>query len=152
MDNMVFAGTTVLDGRCRAIVTRTGMNTEIGRIAGLVEAGVERETPVTEVLLGRHDLWRHCHRGLPDYLRRLLEGKALFDMFLVAVSLAVAAIPEGLPATITIIFALGVQRMARRKAIIRKLAAVETLGSTDVIRSDKQPARSPRTSSSCDRS
>ena len=139
MDNMVFAGTTVLDGRCRAIVTRTGMNTEIGRIAGLVEAGVERETPV-QVSINRAGMTFGVVAivaCLIIFVAGLLEGKALFDMFLVAVSLAVAAIPEGLPATITIIFALGVQRMARRKAIIRRLAAVETLGSTDVICSDK---------------
>jgi P-type Ca2+ transporter type 2C len=139
MDNMIFAGTTALDGRCRAIVTHTGMDTEIGRIAGLVEAGVERETPL-QVSINRVGMaFGVIAIGacLIIFVAGIIEGKALFDMFLVAVSLAVAAIPEGLPATITIIFALGVQRMARRKAIVRKLAAVETLGSTDVICSDK---------------
>jgi P-type Ca2+ transporter type 2C len=139
MDNMVFAGTTAVDGRCRAIVIRTGMDTELGRIAGLVEAGVKRETPV-QVSINRVGMAFGVIAivaCLIIFVAGISEGKALFDMFLVAVSLAVAAIPEGLPATITIIFALGVQRMARRKAIVRKLAAVETLGSTDVICSDK---------------
>ena len=139
MDNMVFAGTTALDGRCRALVVRTGMSTEIGRIAGMVEAGVKRETPVQQSInrAGMAFGVTAIAACLIIFVVGIGEGKAMFDMFLVAVSLAVAAIPEGLPATITIIFALGVQRMARRKAIVRKLAAVETLGSTDVICSDK---------------
>jgi P-type Ca2+ transporter type 2C len=139
MDDMIFAGTTALDGRCRAIVVRTGMKTEIGRIAGLVEAGVKRETPVQRSIdrAGMAFGVIAILACLIIFVAGVVEGKALFEMFLVAVSLAVAAIPEGLPATITIIFALGVQRMARRKAIVRKLAAVETLGSTDVICSDK---------------
>ena len=139
LDNMVFAATTAIDGRCRALVVRTGMDTEIGRIAGLIESGVKRETPV-QMSINRAGIVfgivaiAAC---ILIFLAGIAEGKALFDMFLVAVSLAVAAIPEGLPATITIIFALGVKRMAGRKAIVRKLAAVETLGSTDVICSDK---------------
>jgi Ca2+-transporting ATPase len=139
MKNMIFAATTAIDGRCRALVVRTGMDTEIGRIAGLVESGIKRETPVqisinqASIIFG---LVAIAACGV-IFLAGIIEGKALFDMFLVAVSLAVAAIPEGLPATITIIFALGVQRMAGQKAIVRKLAAVETLGSTDFICSDK---------------
>jgi Ca2+-transporting ATPase len=139
MENMVFAGTTVTDGRCSAIVVRTSMDTEIGRIAGMVESGVKRETPV-QISINRAGI---AFGGAAIvacgliFIAGTLEGKALSDMFLISVSLAVAAIPEGLPATITIIFALGVQRMARKKAIVRKLSAVETLGSTDVICSDK---------------
>jgi Ca2+-transporting ATPase len=139
MENMIFAGTTIVDGRCRAIVVRTGMETEIGRIAGMVESGVKRETPV-QMSINRAGIAfgvAAIVTCILIFVTGIIEGKALFDMFLVAVSLAVAAIPEGLPATITIIFALGVQRMARRKAIVRRLAAVETLGSTDVICSDK---------------
>ena len=139
MENMVFAGTTVTDGRFRAVVVRTGMTTEIGRIAGMVESGVKRETPV-QMSINRAGIAfgiAAIAACILIFVTGILEGKALFEMFLVAVSLAVAAIPEGLPATITIIFALGVQRMARRKAIVRRLSAVETLGSTDVICSDK---------------
>ncbi|OPY26517.1 MAG: Copper-exporting P-type ATPase B [Methanocella sp. PtaU1.Bin125] len=139
MENMIFAATTAIDGRCGALVVRTGMSTEIGRIAGLVESGVKRETPV-QISINKASiafgLVAIATCGL-IFVFGIAEGKALFDMFLIAVSLAVAAIPEGLPATITIIFALGVQRMAGQKAIVRKLAAVETLGSTDVICSDK---------------
>ena len=139
LENMIFAATTAVDGRCRALVVRTGMDTEIGRIAGMVESGVKRETPV-QISINKASIAfgvvaiAAC---TVIFIVGIAEGKALFDMFLVAVSLAVAAIPEGLPATITIIFALGVKRMAGRKAIVRKLAAVETLGSTDVICSDK---------------
>jgi len=139
MENMIFAGTTVADGRCRAMVVRTGMSTEIGRIAGMVQSGVKRETPV-QMSINRAGMVfgiAAIAACILIFVTGIFEGKALFEMFLVAVSLAVAAIPEGLPATITIIFALGVQRMARRKAIVRRLSAVETLGSTDVICSDK---------------
>ncbi len=139
MENMIFAATTAVDGRCRALVVLTGMDTEIGRIAGLVESGVKRETPV-QISINKASIVFGVVAIIACaviFIAGIAEGKALFDMFLVAVSLAVAAIPEGLPATITIIFALGVQRMAGRKAIVRKLAAVETLGSTDVICSDK---------------
>jgi Ca2+-transporting ATPase len=139
MENMIFAGTTLADGRCRAMVVRTGMSTEIGRIAGMVESGVKRETPV-QISINRAGMAfgiAAIVACILIFVTGIFEGKALFEMFLVAVSLAVAAIPEGLPATITIIFALGVQRMARRKAIVRRLSAVETLGSTDVICSDK---------------
>lgn len=139
LENMIFAATTAVDGRCRALVVRTGMDTEIGRIAGLVESGVKRETPV-QISINKASIAFGVVAIVACtviFIAGIAEGKALFDMFLVAVSLAVAAIPEGLPATITIIFALGVKRMAGRKAIVRKLAAVETLGSTDVICSDK---------------
>lgn len=138
-DCMIFAGTIATAGRCKAVVVSTGMRTEIGRIASLVEAGVKRETPVQISIdrLGRLFGLAAVAVCLIIFVAGALEGQRLFDMFLVAVSLAVAAIPEGLPATVTIIFALGVRRMAARKAIVRKLAAVETLGSTSVICSDK---------------
>ncbi|HUL61995.1 MAG TPA: HAD-IC family P-type ATPase, partial [Methanocella sp.] len=139
MDDLVFAGTTVVDGRCSALVVRTGMATEIGRIARLVESGVKRETPVQMSLDRAGTVFGAAAivACVAIFAVGVAGGRSAFDMFLVSVSLAVAAIPEGLPATITIIFALGVQRMARQKAIVRKLAAVETLGSTDVICSDK---------------
>ncbi|MGI5883173.1 MAG: cation-translocating P-type ATPase [Dethiobacteria bacterium] len=138
-ENMVHMGTTVTFGRGKAVVTGTGMYTEIGRIAGLIENAGESKTP----LQGK--LARFGHQlGLLTILLCLLvfflgitKGNSFSDMFFLAVSLAVAAIPEGLPAVVTIVLALGVQRMARRGAIIRKLPAVETLGTATVICSDK---------------
>ncbi|WP_158308840.1 calcium-translocating P-type ATPase, SERCA-type [Methanocella arvoryzae] len=138
-DCMIYAGTIVTAGRCRAVVVSTGMNTEIGRIASLVETGVDRQTPVQISIdrLGKLFGIAALIVCVVIFIAGILEGQKMFDMFLVAVSLAVAAIPEGLPATVTIIFALGVRRMASRKAIVRTLASVETLGSTSVICTDK---------------
>ncbi|HTY92162.1 MAG TPA: calcium-translocating P-type ATPase, SERCA-type [Methanocella sp.] len=139
MDNMLFMGTSVLDGRGMAVVTATGMDTEIGRITSLVESGAEQSTPMQASIdrLGR--LFGISAVAICSIILAagLLEGQKLYDMFLIAVSLAVAAIPEGLPATITIVLALGVQRMAKKKAVVRRLSAIETLGSTSVICTDK---------------
>lgn len=138
-DCMIYAGTVATAGRCRAVVVNTGMNTEIGRIATLVETGVDRATPVQISIdrLGKLFGIAALIVCAIIFVAGTLEGQKMFDMFLIAVSLAVAAIPEGLPATVTIIFALGVRRMAARKAIVRTLASVETLGSTSVICTDK---------------
>jgi P-type Ca2+ transporter type 2C len=142
--NMVFRGTAVSRGRGRAVVTGTGMETEIGRIATLLAGAKEERTPLQReiALVGRTlgiaviiiavvviaaILARSDIRGPRD----------LVDVLLLGVSLAVAAVPEGLPAILSVILALGVQRMARRQAIIRKLSSVETLGSASVIGSDK---------------
>lgn len=138
-DNMLFMGTSVLDGRGLAIVVATGMDTEVGRIASLIESGEKQETPM-QISINRLGKFFGIAAVVACgviFAVGLLEGQHLYEMFLVAVSLAVAAIPEGLPATITIALALGIQRMAGKKAIIRKLPAVETLGSTSIICSDK---------------
>ncbi|HOB16614.1 MAG TPA: calcium-translocating P-type ATPase, SERCA-type [Defluviitoga sp.] len=136
--NMVFAGTTIVYGRGKMIVTNTGMNTEMGKIASMMSQ--EEETiPLQERLnklgktLGIAALVICAVIFLIGYLR----DTPLLEMFLTSVSLAVAAIPEGLPAIVTITLAIGVQRLAKRNAIIRKLPAVETLGSANVICTDK---------------
>ncbi len=137
--NLIFAGTTVTRGRGTAVVTATGMGTEMGRIAGLIEEAEEGETPLQKRLdhLGR---WivvvclAVC--GVVVGLG-IMRDELILDMFLAGVSLAVAAIPEGLAAVVTVALALGVQRMARGRAIIRRLPAVETLGCATVICSDK---------------
>lgn len=139
MENMIFMGTTALDGRSRAAVVNTGMDTEIGKIATLVSIEQKRDTPM-QVSLGRLGKFFGISALAVCGIilgAGVLGGRDLYEMFLVSVSLAVAAIPEGLPATVTIVLALGVQKMAKRNAIIRKLPAVETLGSTNVICSDK---------------
>jgi Ca2+-transporting ATPase len=137
--NMVFAGTTVAGGRGRAIVTATGMKTEIGKIAGMIGTAQNEETPLQKRLeqLGRW-LIVIC-LGVCSAVGAIgiLRGEPPRQMFLAAVSLAVAAIPEGLPAIVTIALAVGVQKMIRRRAIIRRLPAVETLGCATVICSDK---------------
>lgn len=137
--NMVFKGTIVTFGRGRALVTGTGMDTELGRIAGLLQSGPEEKTPLQKRLdsFGKQIGLMALGICLFIFLVGLFRGNRFYEMFLVAVSLAVAAIPEGLPAIITIVLALGVQRMAAQKAIIRRLPAVETLGSATVICSDK---------------
>jgi Ca2+-transporting ATPase len=137
--NMVFSGTAVVKGRAQAVVTATGMGTEIGKIAGLIGAAEDDTTPLQLRLeqLGRW-LVVFC-LGICAAVGTLgiLRGEPHRRMFLAAVSLAVAAIPEGLPAIVTIALAIGVQKMIRRHAIIRKLPAVETLGCATVICSDK---------------
>ncbi len=137
--NMVFMGSAVEFGRGRALVAATGMTTELGKIAGMVQTQEETETPLQRRLnrLGRQLTMVIGGAVGIIFSVGMLRGFDLVDNFLTAVSLAVAAIPEGLPAVVTITLALGIQRMARRNALIRKLPAAETLGSATVICSDK---------------
>jgi Ca2+-transporting ATPase len=137
--NMVFMGTLVVYGRALAVVTETGMQTELGRIAGMLQAVKREPTPLQRRLdrMGRILAVVALVVVAIIFALGLLHGEAVRLMFLTAVSLAVAAIPEGLPAVVTIALALGAQRMLKRKALIRKLPAVETLGSVTVICSDK---------------
>lgn len=137
--NMVYMGTSVTSGKARAIVADTGMRTELGKIAGMIQ-GITRETTPLQKKLEEFGKWivYLCFVlvGLV-FLLEWLRGGKIIDVFLTAVSLAVAAIPEGMPAVVTIALALGVQRMVKRHALIRKLPSVETLGCATVICSDK---------------
>ncbi|NTV65970.1 MAG: HAD-IC family P-type ATPase, partial [Oscillochloris sp.] len=142
--NMVFAGTAVASGRGRALVTATGSASEIGKIAGSLQQAEDETTPLQKELdyVGKLlgvvviviAVVMSATIVLVDHVRDISE---LVDVLLLGVSLAVAAVPEGLTAITTIVLSLGMQRMARRNVIVRKLAAVETLGSTTVICSDK---------------
>jgi len=139
-ENMVFMGTSVAAGTGQAVVVVTGMNTELGRIAGLIEeAGAEEGTPLQQKLnsFGRILVWATLGIVALLFGLGLLRGTKPFELFMTSVSLAVAAVPEGLPAVVTVALALGVLRMSRRRALVRKLPAVETLGSTTVICTDK---------------
>ena len=137
--NMVFLGTSVASGSGRALVVATGAATELGRIAALLEAASRGETPLQAKLdqVGRRLLWACLAIVLVVFALGLGRSTDLLDLFIGAVSLAVAAIPEGLPAVVTVALALGVQRMARRNALVRRLPAVETLGCAEVICTDK---------------
>jgi len=139
-ENMVFMGTSVAAGTGQAVVVATAMKTELGRIAGLIaEAGSEEGTPLQQKLdsFGRILVWATLGIIALLFGLGLLRGTELLELFMTSVSLAVAAVPEGLPAVVTVSLALGVRRMARRRALVRKLAAVETLGSATVICTDK---------------
>jgi Ca2+-transporting ATPase len=137
--NMVFLATTVAAGTGRGVVVATGMDTEVGDIAGLLESAVAGETPLRKRLdlVGRRLLWACFAIVVIVFLLGLLRSMPLFGLFLASVSLAVAAIPEGLPAVVTVALALGTQRMARRNALVKRLSAVETLGCAQVICTDK---------------
>ena len=137
--NMLYLGTAVTAGKGRALVAATGGGTELGRLAVMIrQAGLE-ETPLQRRLDQFGLVLLYLSLGIVTvvFLLGLLRGEPLLGMFLTAVSLAVAAIPEGLPAIVTITLALGVTRMVARHALIRRLPAVETLGSTTVICTDK---------------
>jgi Ca2+-transporting ATPase len=138
-NNMVFLGTAIAAGKGRAVVVATGLGTELGRIATLMRATGPEETPLQKRLERFGVLLLYLALGIVTVVFALgvLRGEPLVGMFLTAVSLAVAAIPEGLPAIVTITLALGVTRMVARHALIRRLPAVETLGSTTVICTDK---------------
>jgi Ca2+-transporting ATPase len=136
--NIVFSGTTIVKGRCHAIVVETGTETEIGKIASLVQTA-EETTPLQKELksVGKKiGIICIAISGIV-FASGILKGNTVAEMLLIAVALAVAAIPEGLPAIVTISLALGVQRMAKNNAIVRKLSSVETLGGVTVICTDK---------------
>lgn len=137
--NIGFMGTMVTRGTGRAVVIRTGMDTEMGKIADLIQNTESQETPLQHRLeqLGKILIYVSLGLTIVVVLAGILHGQPATAMFLAGVSLAVAAIPEGLPAIVTIALALGVQRMIKRKAIVRKLPSVETLGCASVICSDK---------------
>ncbi|TAL16463.1 cation-translocating P-type ATPase [bacterium] len=137
--NMVFAGTTVSSGRARAVVTATGMETEFGKIAGMLQSIAPEATPLQKSL-------EKIGHGLAKaaivivaliVVLGLFRGQPFVEMLIFGIALAVAVVPEALPAVVTISLALGVQRMSRRNALMRNLHAVETLGSTTVICTDK---------------
>ncbi|MGZ5423289.1 MAG: calcium-transporting P-type ATPase, PMR1-type [Candidatus Aminicenantales bacterium] len=137
--NILYLGTSVVSGKARAIVVETGMQTELGRIAGLIQGIRKETTPLQRKLEQFSKLLIYLCFFLVAVVfgLEILRGGKVLDMFLTSVSLAVAAIPEGLPAVVTIALALGVQRMVRRHVLIRKLPSVETLGCATVICSDK---------------
>ncbi|WP_334109507.1 cation-translocating P-type ATPase, partial [Anoxybacillus sp.] len=137
--NMAFMGTLVTKGSGVGIVVGTGMNTAMGQIAHLLQSAPTMVTPLQRKLeqLGKILIVIALTLTALVVVLGVWQGHALYDMFLAGVSLAVAAIPEGLPAIVTVVLALGVQRMMKRNAIVRKLPAVETLGCASVICSDK---------------
>jgi len=137
--NVVLAGTLVTRGRGRGIVVATGMQTEMGSIAELIQEAGTGPTPLQQRLdqLGRYLVFACLLVSALVTVSGILRGEPLFQMFLTGVSLAVAAIPEGLPAVVTIALAMGVERMIRKNVVVRRLHAVETLGCAQVICSDK---------------
>ena len=137
--NEVFAGTYVTYGTGKAIVTRTGMATETGKIAALLSGEKQEATPLQKKLgkLGKYLGVAALAVCAVIFVMGMISGQEPMELFMTAVSLAVAAIPEGLPAVVTVVLAVGVQRMAKKNAVIRRLPAVETLGSASVICSDK---------------
>ncbi len=140
--NMAFMGTVAVSGKARALVVATALRTELGRIAAMIQKAAEAErteTPLQRRLeqFGYTLLWLALAVVTVVFALGYLRGEPLVAMFMTSVSLAVAAVPEGLPAVVTITLAVGITRMVKRHTLIRKLPAVETLGSTTVICSDK---------------
>lgn len=137
--NMVFSSTNITYGRAVAVVTSTGMNTEVGHIAAMLSSTEKQKTPLQrdQDRLGKTLTMMILAIAVITFIVGLVRGREVTDMLLVSISLAVAAIPEGLPAITTIILSLGTRTMADRKALVRTLPAVETLGGTQIICSDK---------------
>ena len=137
--NMVFSGCTITYGTALAVVTATGMNTEMGKIANLLDSETETQTPLQQKLaqLGKYLGFVAIAACGVIFVVGLLNKIPALEIFMTSVSLAVSAIPEGLPAIVTIVLSIGVQRMVKKNALIRRLPAVETLGSASIICSDK---------------
>ena len=142
--NMAYMGTTVVYGRGKAVVVGTGMNTEMGKIADVLGKAEEEETPLQKKLSSLSKILSYLVLGICVFIflfKLIKEGdfhaEVILDSFIVAVSLAVAAIPEGLATVVTIVLSMGVTKMSKKNAVIRKLTAVETLGCTQIICSDK---------------
>ncbi len=137
--NMVYSGCSITYGTARAVVTATGMNTEMGNIAKMLSGEEEGDTPLQEKLatLGKYLGFVALAACAVIFVVGLLSEMQWLEIFMTSVSLAVSAIPEGLPAIVTIVLSIGVQRMVKKNAIIRRLPAVETLGSASIICSDK---------------
>ena len=136
---MAYTGTVVSYGRGVGVVTNTGMSTEIGQIATMLQSVEEGQTPLQKRLdsFGRTLGWVTLVISGLIFVQGMFSGTPALDMFIIAVSLAIAAVPEGLPAVVTITLALGMQEMIARNALVRKLSSVETLGSATIICSDK---------------
>ncbi|HPF19785.1 MAG TPA: calcium-translocating P-type ATPase, PMCA-type [Syntrophomonas sp.] len=137
--NMVYSGCSITYGTGRAVIAATGMNTEMGKIANLLSTAEDTQTPLQHKLaeMGKYIGFFALAICAVIFVIGLTSGMPMMEIFMVAVALAVSAIPEGLPAIVTVVLAIGVQRMVKKNAIIRKLPAVETLGSASVICSDK---------------
>ena len=137
--NMVFSGCSITYGTAVAVVTATGMNTEMGKIANLLSGETETQTPLQQKLaqLGKYLGFLALGACAIIFIIGLVSKMSPLEIFMIAVSLAVSAIPEGLPAIVTIVLSIGVQRMVKKNAIIRRLPAVETLGGASIICSDK---------------
>src|SRR3989338_2578365 len=138
-NSMIFAGTLVTQGVCAAIVCRTDDNAELGKIASLIAKTENEKTPLQKAII-KFSIYLSVWLGfltLAVFVIGILSGKAWLEMFLTSVDIAVSAIPEGLPISMTVVLAIGVERMAKRKGVVRKLIAAETLGGTTVILTDK---------------
>ncbi len=137
--NMAFMGSVVTYGRARGVVAETGMKTQMGSIAKMIAETEEEATPLQKKLASLGKILAIVSLGvcLLIFMVGILRGNEVFEMFMTSIALAVAAIPEGLPSIVTITLALGMQRLVKKKSIVRRLPAVETLGSTTVICSDK---------------
>src|SRR3990167_7827907 len=138
-NSMIFAGTLVTQGVCAAIVCRTDDNAELGKIASLIAKTENEKTPLQKAII-KFSIYLSVWLGfltLAVFVIGILSGKAWLEMFLTSVAIAVSAIPEGLPISMTVVLAIGVERMAKRKGVVRKLIAAEALGSTTIILTDK---------------
>ncbi|MFH1841232.1 MAG: HAD-IC family P-type ATPase [Candidatus Nealsonbacteria bacterium] len=138
-DNMVYMGSIVEDGKGKVIVTSVGKNTEIGRVANMVEETKEEKTPLQKKLAHFSKIIGMVvvFISLSIFFGGILREKELLEMFMTSIAIAIAAVPEGLPVAMTVILALGMQRILKRKGLIRKLVAAETMGATSVITTDK---------------
>ena len=148
--NMVYMGSTVVYGRGRALIVDTGMQTEMGKIADAITKAEDQATPLQLKLAQLSKVLSYLVIGICIFIFLFslirsgdFSGAMILDTFMVAVSLAVAAIPEGLAAVVTIVLSIGVTNMSRRNAVIRRLTAVETLGCTEVICSDRRASGRP---------